>query len=319
MTLQYYLKSIELDYGECEGPTDRTLPRLPSGTLRQNSCGKRLHPPYYLLYCYYSGGERLYSNPCMNTYDEAIQTIMIAELIKCQSRNMDYINRKLCSKMRLCHECYDRHKQTDEEIDETYMKEHEMLSLERKTYSEHENERRNKPIESCTSDIERYMISLPDRSYLLEKELGFNVLDKHWRDWSMDHSLNLQAILHGIFSTQDPGVLEDAMGYCTSSEIVRNIREDIKKNFIKDSDRIFPNEQELTAYMIQNANDEFQIQYCKIIDLGPTKNGDRKFTIIIHYSRPKGYWVDFDVPSIHKTSISVLGCITSTIWTEFEV
>jgi hypothetical protein len=115
----------------------------------------------------------------MNTYDEAIQTIMIAELIKCQSRNTDYNKRKLCSKMRLCQECYDRQKKTDEEIDELCMKEHEMLSLERKTYSDHENERRGKPIESCTSELDRYMISLPDRSYMLEKELGFNVLDEY--------------------------------------------------------------------------------------------------------------------------------------------
>ena len=89
MTLDYYLKSIEPVYGECDGQTDRTLPRLPSGTLKQKSCGKRLHSPYYLLYRYYSAGERLYSDPCMNTYDDAIQTINIAELIKCQIQNMD--------------------------------------------------------------------------------------------------------------------------------------------------------------------------------------------------------------------------------------
>lgn len=339
MTLQYYLKAIQPDYGECDGPTDRTLASLSSGTLKQKSCGKRLHPPYYLLYCYYHGGERLCSHPCMNADDEAIQTIKIAELIKCQSKNVnldsfggpgdgteqgrislkdDYTNTKLRSKVRLCQECYDRQKRIDEELTELCMNEHEKLSLERQIYSEQENERRNKPIKSCTSELGRYITSLPDRSYMLEKELGFNVLDEYWRDWSMEHSRNLDAILHAIFSNQDPDVLEKS-GASFVSDYIKQIREDIKTNFIKDSDRIFPNEQELTAYMIQNVKDEFQIQYCKIFDLGLTKNGSTKFTIIIHYSRPKGYWIDFDVPSIQRTGTFVLGCISSTIWTEYEV
>jgi hypothetical protein len=134
----------------------------------------------------------------------------------------------------------------------------------------------------------------------------------------MDHSRNLDATLHAIFSTDDTDVLAES-GALFVSDYIKQIREDIKANFIKDSDRIFPNEQELTAYMIQNPNDEFQIQYCKIFDLGLTKNRNRKFTIIIHYSHPKGYWIDFNVPSIQKTGTSVLGCIRSTIWTEYEV
>jgi hypothetical protein len=91
MTPDHYLKAIQPDYGRCDGPTNRTLPLLPSGTLNQKSCGKRLHPPYQLL----AGGKRLYSDPCMNADDEAIH----AELIKCQSRNMNYAKRKLRSKM----------------------------------------------------------------------------------------------------------------------------------------------------------------------------------------------------------------------------
>jgi hypothetical protein len=193
----------------------------------------------------------------MSPDDEALQTIKIAELIKCQSEGLDLdyfkgpgdgtehgriairdrrIKNILRSKRRLCQECYNRQKKTEEEWYELSMKEHEELSL----VSERENERRNKPIKSCTSDLDRYIISLPDRSSMLEKEFGYDVFDRHWRDWSMECTLNMEAKLHALFSTQDPHVFNEAMGLCTSSEIVMNIREDIKTNFIKDSDRIFP-------------------------------------------------------------------------------
>jgi hypothetical protein len=334
MTLQYYLKRLSPDYGKCDGQIDKTLPRLTSGA-HSKTCGRQLHPPYYL---YYGGGKRLYSNPCMNSGDEAIQTIKIAELIKCQNQGLDldsfirpgdsteqgrialrddYINSRLRSKMRLCQKCYDRYKKVDEEISEAYLRHHEMLSLERKIHSQHESERRNKPIESCTSVLERYLMSLPDRSYMLEKELGFNVLDEYWTNWSIDESRYMEALLSAIFSTADPEVLAKS-GMSFTSEFIIQIRKDIRTNFIKDAGKIFPNDQELTAYMIQNVKNELQIQYCKIFDLGFTKKDNRRFSIIIHCSHPKGYWVDYEIPTVHRTGIHIRGCICSPIWSESE-
>ena len=335
MTLQYYLKRLTPDYGKCNGQLNKSLPRLTSG-VHSKTCGRQLHPPYYL---YYGSGKGLYSNPCMNSDDEAIQTIKIAELIKCQNQYLDldsfigpsdgteqgrialrddYINSRLRSKMRLCQECYDRYKKVDEENDEFYADEHETLSLERKIYLERERERRSKPIESCTSELERYLLSLPDRSYMLEKDLGFNVFDEYWTDWSIDESRYMEALLSAIFSTADPDILAKSGASFVSNYIIQ-IREDIRSNFIKDSDRIFPNDQELTAYMIQNVKNELQIQYCKIFDLGLTKKGNRKFSIIIHYSHPKGYWVDYEIPTVHRTGTHIRGCIRSPIWSESEL
>jgi hypothetical protein len=86
MTLQYYLKRLTPDYGKCNGQIDKTLPRPTSGALDRKTCGRRLYPPYYL---YYSRGEYLYSEACMNSNDEAVQTVKIAELVKCQSQSLN--------------------------------------------------------------------------------------------------------------------------------------------------------------------------------------------------------------------------------------
>jgi hypothetical protein len=84
--------------------------------------------------------------------------------------------------------------------------------------------------------------------------------------------------------------------------IINKQREEIKKFFIKDKynnkqNRIFPNEQEITAYLQQHHNHSgFEIQYCKIFEWGLDEKSRPKFTIIIHFSKPKGYWMQYDIP-----------------------
>jgi hypothetical protein len=140
------------------------------------------------------------------------------------------------------------------------------------------------------------------------------VLDEYWTD----ESRYMEALLSAIFSTADADTLAKSGASFVSNYIIQ-IRKDIRTNFIKDAGRIFPNDQELTAYMIQNVTNELQIQYCKIFDLGLTKNGNRKFNIIIHYSRPKGYWVDYEIPTVHRTGTHIRGCIRSPIWSESDL
>ena len=185
-------------------------------------------------------------------------------------------------------------------------------------FHEEEMERMNKPIKSCMTDAERYIMHLPDRSGMLEKELGYDIHNRHHRDWTRDFSLDLDDIIKSIFDIHDPEFMEkEHITILGNAESVRRIREDIRTYFIKDPNRIFPNEQELTAFM-QTGNHDFQIQYCKIFETGFTKmDHNPKFTIIIHFSRPKGYWMEFIVPERYRSGISVSKCISSPVWLEY--
>jgi len=156
----------------------------------------------------------------------------------------------------------------------------------------------NKPIESCSTDVEGYIIPLPDRSEILQKE-RFDMHNKYHRDAMAELQFYLFMDIQCIFNSNDP-----SDGEFESRKRVRY--------FIRDPNRMFPNEQELTTY-IQKHHDggTFQIQYCKIFEIGFTKrNHYPKFTIIVHFSRPKGYWEGIEVPS-GATGHYVSNCISS--------
>ena len=60
----------------------------------------------------------------------------------------------------------------------------------------------NKPIESCSTDVERYIIPLPDRSDILQKE-GFDMHNKYDRD-AMTNQFCLYMDIQCIFKSNDP-------------------------------------------------------------------------------------------------------------------
>lgn len=78
-------------------------------------------------------------------------------------------------------------------------------------------------------------------------------------------------------------------------------------NFIQERNRRLPNNQELTLRMQKNISDDplFKIQYSKIFE--NPKEGrllvskpdqirfTTKYTVIIHFSTPKGYWLVYDI------------------------
>lgn len=88
--------------------------------------------------------------------------------------------------------------------------------------------------------------------------------------------------------------------------------QEFRTNFIQDKNRLIPNDQELTRWMMKKVNGyDKKIQYCKIF-LNPKKHEvpifDQtpkeilpfpvtytKYTVVVHYSTPKGDWEEFDV------------------------
>ena len=93
--------------------------------------------------------------------------------------------------------------------------------------------------------------------------------------------------------------------------------QELRTDFIQDKDRIIPNDQELTQWMKKMNDmydkygsdmrgDWFKIQFCKIFENPkalehPKRRDDgkmihnTKYTVVVHYSVPKGDWDEFDV------------------------
>src|SRR5207244_8124735 len=106
-------------------------------------------------------------------------------------------------------------------------------------------ERMNTPLESCKTEVERYIVPLPNRADILQKEFGLDDFDDDLCD-SLDDILGQPTYgIHLIFDIHDFALLEEEIKWA------RAVREEIKKDFIKDHSRSLPNEQELTLYLAQ--------------------------------------------------------------------
>lgn len=141
-------------------------------------------------------------------------------------------------------------------------------------------------------------------------------------------------LLWVIFSSDDADVLaqriDDAdileIGGDFSAKDINSIRRKISTGFIKDKNRMFPNEQEIITYLKRYQDysslaeagfgftiTSFKIQYCKIFNLGLDENNNEIFKIIVHFSRPKGQWIEVDIPdSVNYRSIS-MSCLAYDI------
>jgi hypothetical protein len=161
-----------------------------------------------------------------------------------------------------------------------------------------EYQRRHTPIESSMSDYEKYIISLPDRT---KRDWDpFGEVDEDNYDWvyfaeDMEQNLKIALIPDYKSESRDTGALS----------------QEFRTNFIQDKNRLVPNDQELTRWMRKQINgyDDKRIQYCKIfsnpkkhevpfldqideIKYPPTYT---KYTIVVHYSIPKGDWEEYDI------------------------
>jgi hypothetical protein len=160
-----------------------------------------------------------------------------------------------------------------------------------------EYQRRHTPLSTARSDYERYILSLPDRT---------NLEWKHFGDLSY---LNLELSPHPYYE-------DDVMEYLTVALIPDYRPTDVlslefRADFIQDKNRVIPNDQELTRWMkkcndqYDNYDDWFRIQFCKIFVNPKTqkyplhRDGkevyNTKYTVIVHYSVPKGHWDEYDI------------------------
>jgi hypothetical protein len=157
-----------------------------------------------------------------------------------------------------------------------------------------EYQRRHTPIKSSMSDYEKYIISLPDRTNIDWDPFG-EVSDDNYDyvyfEDDMWENLKIALIPNYQSELRDSGALS----------------QEFLTNFIQDKNRLIPNDQELTKWMMEKISsyDDKKIQYCKIFS-NPKKHEDHcdetkystrytKYTVVVHYSIPKGDWHEYDI------------------------
>jgi hypothetical protein len=160
-----------------------------------------------------------------------------------------------------------------------------------------EYQRLHTPINSATSDLERYFISLPERSEIYWKHFGDDDLNYNFRFLCFTQNMEeyLKIALNPEYESSYPHYHE------------------LRAELNWDKDRMIPNDQELTRWMQKHFNDYnndywFRIQSCEIftnpkIFKRPTGYNEEwtyntiytKYTVIVHYSIPNGDWDEFDI------------------------
>lgn len=159
----------------------------------------------------------------------------------------------LLSKKRLCQQCYKIERQRADERLRKKMLIDEKEALIERDLVDSENQRRSTPINSDTTDVERYIISLPDRSKVQEKYYDVNTLEHYFN--YLENNLDI------IFSAEEANALADRL--MVDGDYIDRVREHIRSFFIKDENRIFPNDPELTDFMQRYHNSLHKISYCK--------------------------------------------------------
>jgi hypothetical protein len=159
-----------------------------------------------------------------------------------------------------------------------------------------EYERRQTPIKPGMSNYEKYIISLPERATLSWRHFGDEIGDD-WCYFECDMKGNLTIAL-------DPDYQPADLSW-----------KDFRANFFQDKNRLIPNDQELTRWMKKQINDYYdrhecykdwnRVQFCKIFVnpktlIYPIRRNDKKvyntrYTVVVHYSIPKGDWDEYDI------------------------
>ena len=197
------------------------------------------------------------------------------------------------SKTRICGDCQQKHNWGR-------CRRFEMPNnLQRMCFAVKEYQRLHTPISTAKSTYERYILSLPDRT------------NASWQHFG-EVDLNSNGELHDLDG--------DIREYLTVALIpdykpTDALSEEFRANFIQDKNRMIPTDQELTRWMKKQINehydrndrynDWFRIQFCKkfvnpktqkhpIYRIGKDVFSTR-YTVIVHFSVPKGEWEDYDI------------------------
>jgi hypothetical protein len=285
--------------------TEHTL-----GKCDKSHCGKDLVPPYYILFEIPPGKVPTFPRRCMSLEDERNQEEDIVSRIKpdimqifydgyySDNRNeTDIFSREhiMESKKRLCYDCWEEFK---------YMENLRIVRENRERmapiiFSIEEYRRRYQTdLGSSATEAERYIVSLPDRTNMLEEFFG------SWMDYrDSDMRLGLfKDLLDDFVTIALTDIYGDSKIHLCDA-FYRITLQDLCDNFLHEKHRRLPNDKELIAWIQKHIewmecyhDPWFKIHNCKIFE-NPQDDGLRvtKYTVVIHFSAPKGYWLQYDI------------------------
>jgi hypothetical protein len=111
------------------------------------------------------------------------------------------------SKKRYCQQCFESMQKKDEERRESYRDELDHYGRYFDRLHKREMKRMSKPIESCITDLERYMILLPDLSEVLKKQ-GFDPLNEDQREELFENEYYMTLDIEHMFKDKVPSEQE---------------------------------------------------------------------------------------------------------------
>jgi hypothetical protein len=232
-------------------------------------CGNPLGQPYFLSYVNVANNDTLFSDPIMDPVEEPTQMERIIESVKASIDERRSIFTGI--------ERYAVRKSLIQRILESKRR------ICQKCYDE-----RSK----VANDATRYVTSLPDVQEKVQEymESSFHPFDDFPPDFTLVDSI------YTIFSLEDEQTLKNSEAIHDID--VHDVRKQMRK-IIENTNKPFPNEQELKAYLLKYCNDygePYNIQGCRIFYLGVDHKKRPRFKIIVHFSQPEGHSQIFDVP-----------------------
>ena len=270
------------------------ITRINKWKSKCEKCGKALQFPYYLLIGIPPSPSIIDAHKCKNIGDEKVRVQMIIDDIRFEGKDFDIDNQHqwifsdqniLNSRTRICVDCFEEYKEPFE------LKDIHFIAIRIRTvyFAIMEYQRRHTPIDSAKSDIERYRISLPDRSMVALIGPG----EPGWGFW-LDADANRGGETDRFADFLNIALIPDYDTSMLTHDFANLILQELRADFIQDKNRLVPNDQELTRWIKKyygNPDDDSwikAIEFCKVFTNPKTIHaGDyvikTNYSVFVHY------------------------------------
>lgn len=269
-----------------------------------DNCGKVLSTPYYVSIGIPPSPLIIETYQCKSlNYEENMEFKNIISEIQSVAKRFNIDSKYqwvfseqniMRSKTRICGDCQQKYK-----WGRWRGLEMPTINIQCICFAVEEYQRLHTPICAAKSDYERYILSLPDRSNASWQHFGEVDLNSDFGEiyFETDMEEYLTIALISDYKPSDP------------------LSQEFQTNYIQDKNRMIPNDQELTRWMQKQINDHYdlndcykdwyRIQFCKIFENPKTlkypiyRDGkevyNTRYSVIVHYSVPKGGWHEYDI------------------------
>jgi hypothetical protein len=269
---------------------------IDNDTSKCGKCGKPLKSPYYLFVGIRPSCSVISAIKCSDLNDEKVGVKKVVDEIKFDGKGFNIDSQHqwifsdqniMNSKTRICVDCYGEYKK-DVEVEDIHF-----IAIRIRTayFAVKEYQRRHTPISSAMSDIERYRISLPDRSMVALIDPG----EPGWGFWidanvqrSVEEFTFADFLRIALIPDYDISKCDIYQGSANS------ILQELRTDFIQDKNRVIPNDQELTRWLKKYYGDPDDdswikaIEFCKVFTNPKTYQSDdylreTKYSVFVHY------------------------------------